>query len=356
MDSLLGTQNTVDADEANPEHVSARQPNVTARLLGHHVNALSLEQDSDQPSIQTVAEINGISKEQIPGLIESKGYVCRARDFREQVSDIRRTTEYEYLGEGLGSPNESSNEHEGLGQLADFLKAHAPNNPMARGMLDSLTFIGEAELHEATAGIAAYWKHFLDNNVNSQLCVVAGLSISAERCSCCMPTHKGMVRSDRYMIERILEHFTEEELDGYRGRLLLGLNHVKMNDKPTKVVLIDDWIISGQQMGHVVSQLKGRRYNDVEINLIAAPAELIENGFVSNGQRTTVRSYFMAHTATGAVDPSSGTAYITGTHCSVDRNFARSLQAMEQPGPSLTRVLGKYDTGGLPRTRRMKPE
>ena len=356
MDSLSDAH-TPDTGEAELELTPTRT-DVTARLLGRHASALPLdsEHNRDEQSPPKAAESNGISELEIPGLIEHRGYVCPARNFGEQAAETDRTTPYEYLGEEMRSPNVPSNEHDGLVELSDFLEAHQ-DDPMARGMLDSLTFIGEKELREAAAGIAAYWKHFLDSNPDARLCAVAGLSIPAEACSCCTPVRRGMVKSDRYIIERVLEHFTDEEQDKYRGRLLLGLNHVKVDGRRTKVVLIDDWIISGQQMGHVVHQLRNvRRFYDIEINLVVATADLIENGFESNGQRTTVRSYFTAHTATGPTEPSSGNAYITGIHSSVDRNFARALQNIEQPGPGLTRIYKNHEVGGLPRTRRMKPD
>jgi hypothetical protein len=230
-------------------------------------------------------------------------------------------------------------------------------------MLDSLTFIGEKEYAEGAAGLAAYWKRYLDSDPGVQLCALAYIS-------------RGSVKSDAYLLERILENFSDQELKRYAGRLIVGIRHLSAPPKKTKIVLLDDWTISGSQMRHARGRLledlplsngtgAARSYTkSLEINLLTASEQRIHKGLEDcegAEKNPPVKAYFMSHKSDGRVKAKANGGYTSGTHSSVDYDFIGiltrimdSLDVKEARLPRLAIVARPYKNSDRPGFHRVQ--
>lgn len=295
-------------------------------------------------------------------LFEADHYVERAPLFLEQIEDVSRTMPIRF--------NKSQNtygviaEHDGLVQLntvlEDFLSATATDGfragsfteqatknlrDEATSIRENLTFIGDSEYRRATEGLALRWKNFLDKDPNNQLCVIAGVS-SLERYNLKEDERK----SDAWVLEDVLSHFTEEELEKtYKGRILTDTERITADEEHAKIILIDDWSISGRQLRDCYSELAN--YADihnlieagcVEINLLAAGSNLIDDGLETrNGPleqtRIPVYAYFRAKGKSYV--PDTGNLHITGSHSSVNYGFRDSISNM-------LKILQMVESGG----------
>lgn len=297
--------------------------------------------------------------------IEMQHYVKDAPVFIEQAGDITRTNTLQYWDQDDEAV--TITEHEGLEQLHDYLVGaieEVRHEPTAKeraseeffgSLLDTLTFIGEKEYTEGARGIAAMWKQYLNENVRNTLCIPSNISAS-----------HGFRKSDVYLLERILDSFTDEELEHYKGRIVTKLEKLSSKPEHTRVVLLDDWTISGSQMMDAYRHIEGvpelRQYVPcIEMNLLTATRKRIEEGFEVtnwNGISNTipVKTYYRAHTASYA----NHGAHITGSHSSVDYDFQNPLVSqwggltrarkeagnpVHIPQPPLTAIIRTYRSG-----------
>lgn len=292
------------------------------------------------------------SEEELTNIVfslETVNYVREAPRLVDQVSDSSRENflRYEKSNGGLlkREPNlaevKELTEHEALGQFELFLQNFIDTEKSdggyqvelvdkAEGMLKSLTFIGEAELSEAAKGLGALWKNYLDGDSARQLCVLAQVSGSNHGA--------GVRKSDTFVRDRVLDTFTDEELKKYSGRLVTEMRHLKSEPHDTKVVMIDDWAISGSELrdGYATLELHcGRQFkkykNQVEINLITACKDKVENGlaiypFRPEQGAIPVKAYYVAHDAPSASEDKG--IHVTGAHSSVDFEFENDIARM----------------------------
>jgi hypothetical protein len=315
---------------------------------------------------------------------EEQGVVKMAPTFAEQVEDSGRRTTFRvsssansykrlaFLPEGYieGRVSEAEGLREVHGLLRGYIDYHFRR--MARGtaeqkefpwlakaydMKENLTFIGESEYKEATAGIAAGWKSYLDEDPERKICVLTEAG-KLER-------HVHARKSDDYLKNQVLENFTDEELERYSGRIVDRLEDMDMGASPDKgrVILLDDWTISGKQMReqyhHQMRKPLFRKFADggrVEINLIVASADRIRNGLhIVPGQpekgTIPVRAYYQAHYAATAHKAHS--SYITGVHSPVNcgfsevsrraaKTFIRASKGEKPKPPALVRLVPDY--------------
>ncbi|MCA9331255.1 hypothetical protein KC957_04330, partial [Candidatus Saccharibacteria bacterium] len=211
-----------------------------------------------------------------------------------------------------------------LAEVADQVPDRASR---ARDMLENITYIGEKERTEAMAGIAEYWKSWLAENPDRQICALASIS-----------RNSGTNKSDRYLLDGILSNFSDEELAQIGDRLVTGLSDLTGAPEDVKVVLLDDWTISGSQMETAlgtVAHEAGQYVDSIELQLVTSTEERIRSGKTVSRQGRQhvipIRSYFLSHRA--AVETDYGykghTAYETGSHSSVDFDFQDMISAMK---------------------------
>ncbi|NCU38081.1 hypothetical protein EOL96_03450 [Candidatus Saccharibacteria bacterium] len=249
---------------------------------------------------------------------------------------------------------------ERLEQLAR--ENNTPEDSLAiRNIIDNVTFIGEPEYQEATKGIAMYWKHLLQTDPEMQLLVLKG-AISKNQSS---------IKSDEYMFDRILAHFSNQELAQYKGRLIVDANDLT-SDKPQNIrtILLDDWTISGSQLRAAAADFiaaKPDLVGTIEVQLIAASKERVALGLERTGTYSSlrekkyeelpvlVRAYFLAHDSgksTGTHSDTHGST-ITGAHSAVDFGFENAIEQFcsryHMPMPPLTNIVRPYRLKGYKR-------
>jgi hypothetical protein len=233
-------------------------------------------------------------------------------------------------------------EAEGLRGLDSFL-SDVINTPgvrddarlIAESMRDNLTFIGAKEYTEAAAGIAASWKESLRSNPEQQLCVVVGKI--AEGGKYTGRDGEDQLKSDTYLLDSVLDNFSDEELATYRGRLVLNEEQLTSGPENVKVIVLDDWAISGSQLSGVVNDFvvaHPEHAGSVEVQLVVATEDRIKrgtlqepdkSGYESPASTVPVRAYYMAHNADPGLGRLDGDAHITGSHCSSDYYFEDHL-------------------------------
>ncbi|MCA9332609.1 hypothetical protein KDA00_01925 [Candidatus Saccharibacteria bacterium] len=294
------------------------------------------------------------------------GYAELAPRFGDILFDETRTNTFTYKatandigakGFSDSSPNvRTMTEYEGLRGLFTFLKdAHdaliSTTRPedaslavLTEGISQNLTFIGEKELKQSTAGIAEYWKKLLRENPSMQLCIFNEAS-----------SNQGEGKSDRFILEKIIENFSEDDAEEFDGRVKLDVNEITSDPEDTKVIILDDWSISGGQVrrsfGRIFPDLKEKGLLDrVEVHLLTASQKQIEKGILTSNVkrgggeivRLPVKAYYLAHSAPTARKPAG--AIISGTHSAVNYDFEisihdivrrlRSIEAEDVDGPS----------------------
>ena len=251
-------------------------------------------------------------------------------------------------------------EHGALLQLLDYLqkaKQTRPDNLFFDDVANNLSFIGEKEYAEAVRGIAVYWKWFLDQDSSNQLYIDTIVS-----------DLDGSTKSDVYMFDRILEHFSTDDMERYQGRLLTkGADITQDDPRKVKVVLLDDWTISGAQLRSGYNAFFRRNptlMHSIEVQLIAASPERVGMGIealssydvfsrtMENDIPLVTRAYYLAHKAEIDTTDAKGSR-ITGAHSSVDYGFATDIgqhKDEDQNYPLLASVVRPY------RQLKYKPE
>lgn len=242
--------------------------------------------------------------------------------------------------------------------LAEFLleasKSNAlnPEDRLVTGdMLRHLTVIGNKEMTEASRGIAALMKHQLNSDADLQIL----LQIIDQQSGASDDGRSK--KSAGYVLRKVLDNFSEEDLERYKGRIIFDIHDVRKNMR-TKALLLDDWSISGTQMRQMYDNLTlygDMGVDEIEACLVAAPGEAIERGLdVRESSRLPVKAYYRlsapAHQAgmgkaiAGDVYP----GYVTGTHSSVDFNFDRYIgklvsqtEAKQARGLNIPEILTK---------------
>lgn len=309
----------------------------------------------DAPAAQTTApEI--VSPVEVVSRLESQGFVRRAPRFAEVRKDGSRANIFRYDGqssfdtrEDRGRALRQMTEHEGLQELGGFLdtfiaRAGQPRAQVkdsrfkylaeqAKSMRANLTFIGTPEFDEAAAGLASYWKAFLDGDPDRQIC----LPISASELWRYRSGNEGAVdKSDSLVKAEILKHLEGEGGQDYAGRIITSIEDISAAPANVKVIVVDDWMVSGRQVQSVCDKLLTnpvlRPYADsVEVDLLAAPRHFVEEGvwagYVGGSQRVPVRAYYEAYSSARRREPDPN-CHITGLHSSVNFGFADILELM----------------------------
>lgn len=344
------------------------------QVVGHEIETAETTQQilhdvRDQaltPSAGVAALVRALEATEAPidgesavDLFEQQGYVKDAPRFGEQLADETRTEEFVYTrANGRAG---TMTEHDGLVQLdtlfsgiaeavADMPASQRYNTreslihlveTQVGSMRDSLSFIGSKEYEEGVRGLAERWRAFLDENPDMQLCVVADVG-KLDRYKV-----RSQRKSDDKLREDILLTFTPEELEEYGGRIIGSLEDVQYPPDKVKIVLLDDWSITGEQMRDSYKMLLEADYElvsaaqaagNLEVNLLVAGEERLRNGIVLDEFRPEegvlpVLAYYRSHNAPNAKLRTSG--HVTGIHSSVNWDFSKTLEGIVKFGQTL---------------------
>lgn len=247
---------------------------------------------------------------------------------------------------GHGDVRQPVTEHQALMQLHDFfgffdrvsqaiLAASEPIHPDDQARLrtaieeshrlrESLTFMGEKEMQQGVRALADYYHAYLKAN--------PGANVVLHSCVSNLQ-HGGLyIKSDEYLARRIHQLLQAAEyqdiqaasrvfdhLDGYAAS---GLNG------PVKVAVLDDWSISGHQIGTSITKaeqlvrMHAVPNAHIEVNLLVARESQIQNGI---GTRADQKRTYPVKAAyrTRADD-----WHITGAHSTADYGFASVIGRM----------------------------
>lgn len=375
-----------------------------------------------------------VSPEQAASLMEQQGYVQIMPTLETQAQDTTRQTPFTYLAMRHllleGDPNNprfaensrqvTMTEVQGLQGLKAFLRAQAekpgpkdPNFVQPDEIEASINFLGQPEFANATAGTASYWKAFLAADERHQLYLPMPLSKMYDATGA-----TPAVKSDKYVLDSILQNFSDNELDQFAPRMHDTAANLTAKPEHSKVVLVDDVSSSGYQLNIqkwlAQHELHPREEyaRSIEANLLVAtpgqlhwgiehshtdaaeavfavlededtteterarilekvapwidpeeaqeldPSELSERlGETALGSIAQIKGYYVTRdlTQTGRFD----TAPVTSLHSSIDFGFEGPIARIVNGNPDLempplTNIIRKYRDGSLPNIERWK--
>lgn len=313
--------------------------------------------------------------EQIVSMLELGHVVKDAPQFTDQVADMSRTNGVTYL-EGMTKSvgiktsddqyidkRRTITEHDALKKTVEYLEEVIASQSslqqrLARNMLTKLTFIGEKEFQEATKGIAIYWKALLEANPDLQILVPIGRSLGQGESRYVDHVHEDgtpMVKSGQYVLEGVLSHYSNDEIEQLRGRLITTKDEITVsNPQDLKIILLDDWAVSGHQLDETANGIRGTLpefASCIEVQLIAAKkghitmgiGQIINRGGGKSVVPLPVRAYYKAH-------PTEETygIHIAGSHSKADWGFSDVMERMrdiddrDEELPPLVSIVPPY--------------
>lgn len=302
-----------------------------------------------------------IAVKDIPRLATQASDTTRKKKFEFQLKSARTGRRHDGVyAEG------TKTEQEGLQELHDFLsdfnRAYGRSKSgkqrllarQAKAMRENLTFVGEKEFNEAVAGLGTSWKAYLDEDPKRKICVLTEVG-SLRR-------YEGLRKSDEYILDQILTTFSDEELEQYSGRIVNSIDDLGATQPAdSRIILLDDWVISGRQMRDVYShQMENEEFaayareGRVEINLLVSSRERLAKGLEIDPYNPRkgsipVRAYFRSRHSRHANPRAKGhDAHVSGLHSSVNFDFKHPCKDMRVimgrgvSEPSLTGIVRSY--------------
>jgi len=279
---------------------------------------------------------------------ESRRFVKEASRFSDQLVDTSRTTTLTYIADATEDlrtdvdmkhyeqQRQTTTEYEALHNLDQFLDTAyqhfgSLDTSLSRrtlmDMFEDLTFIGEKEYKEAALGIAEYWKQRLRDDPTKNLFIVTGYTSKSSS----YKTESGAkrIKSDEHLLENILYHFDESDMQEFGRRLHITPSTIETAEN-LSTVLLDDWTISGGQLldtANAIAREHPELAQDMEVQLITASHRYLHHGVsskslpftIENREPIPVKAYFAAH----SVKNRAG-AIITGSKSSVDFDFSET--------------------------------
>lgn len=181
----------------------------------------------------------------------------------------------------------------------------------------NLNYVGQAELLEAAAGIAAYWKERMNRYPDKTLFVLLG---EIRKMDVDYGAPAGKVKSDEFLMDLVIQNFTDEELAHYSDRLIISESDLEgRSAEQVDVILLDDWIMTGSEMTEQRREFLTRHpylASRMELQLVVADEEYLKIGFLPRevmytGPWLPTRAYYMANKG-----ESSWGIYLAGSHSS----------------------------------------
>jgi hypothetical protein len=315
---------------------------------------------------------------QVVRRFEQQGWVAEAPHLADQMTETDRNNSFRYISSSVWEAGMSDvatgemTEHEGLVALDTFLaesveklaKRDNGENLASRAasLRRDLNFMGEKEFGTGVRWLKSLWKSYLDADANLQLCIPAAASLYA----------KG-TKSDKYLIEQILAQFSDEERKLYEGRIITNVQDIKRPPEHTKIIVADDYVISGEQMTagladrsagvtslvpFFLNNFEGYR-ESVEVNLLAVTPERLKDGLKvlfggQGGSEVTIpiKACYRARTTERKSVGDRHLIPLTSVHSSADYGFGlliRDMVAKRKWGgehnlkmPALTNIVRDY--------------
>lgn len=279
---------------------------------------------------------------------ELNNYVAEAPDFADMINDTTRVNVFQTRRYSINYPRDEPvdaelTEHQYLNTVNDFLNdaireseaigtedAEAQKE-IAQSMIDSLTYIGEQELETAVTYFADSWKNYLKADPAHHLRVVTGARNVHSASKDGDYVEEPKVKSDAYILDRIIGKFSDEELGEFTGRLKIGVDELTSDPDKTQIVVLDDWSISGNQLAVTIMDIKSQippEYLDhLRISLVTATTNQLNDGVYGIPINAYYRAKDVPESDTAEID---NQVHITGSHSQTDYGFSVSMNAMER--------------------------
>jgi hypothetical protein len=328
--------------ETSQSELSSHQQEPSARALALGSSALAGDMYPEEISPKT--------SEDIVNRYETEGWVAELPSLHDQVADTTRLNTFEYVlrtqaGGGMdampGEQTVTMTEHDGLVALDAFLSSARDEaltdengedlSELAGELQQHLNFVGEKEYQEGAEGIKVLWQSYLDTDPELQLCISEAIGNHMQSLG---------RKSDAYLIERVMNLFTEEELANYGDRIVYELGDITAAPEHTKIIIADDWTMSGTQVNTAEQGIRnalGEAYGpSIEVNLLAASEERLQEGM---GERepgdATPKVPVKAYYKTRSIEYAHRhfekyKSPVTGTHSSGDFGFEHVLEDLAQ--------------------------
>ena len=230
-----------------------------------------------------------------------------------------------YMGTRTSDPcfrkmRRETTEYKALNEFLYFMKMVEPYVPDhikddARELRNELVFLGMSELHFAATALAKRLRHHLEVD-NKPVYIDVGNSLSQCRV-------KNEMKSSQYILSLVLSKFPDDEFEEYEGRLKVYGGRGEI-DKSSKVLFLDDWIISGDQVKKRIAGFavdNDPESHEASVFVMAASSNYIDNGIGADslwGEATyPVEAYYILKN-----DHNDwGVSRVTGIHSSTDSAF-----------------------------------
>ncbi len=243
-------------------------------------------------------------------------YVCTDEYLDTMTSDPcfrwmqRKTTEYEALNEFL--------------YFMEMVEPYLPDYRKgdARELRSELTFLGMPELHFAATALAKRLRHHLEVD-NKPVYVDVGNSLSQCR------DDKEM-KSSQYILSLVLSKFPDDEFEECEGRLKVygGRGGI---DKSSKILFLDDWIVSGNQVKERIAGFEvdnDPEDHEASVLVMAASGDYLDGGISAysqyGGATYPVEACYRLKNSPDA----EGMSRVTGIHSSTDNTFGYEVDGI----------------------------
>ena len=237
-----------------------------------------------------------------------------------------------YLGTETSDPSfmksrYKTTEYEAINDFVQFIettKRYLPDymEDCAKELIDELAFLGVPELNFAANALAKRLRHHLEVD-NKPVYIDVGNSLSQYRA-------KNEMKSSQYILSLVLSKFPDDEFEEYEGRLKVYGGRGEI-DKSSKILFLDDWIVSGDQVKERIAGFEVD--NDPEIHeasvlVMAASEDYLVDGISAysqyGGATYPVEAYYILKNSPDAGDMSR----VTGIHSSTDNTFGYEVDGI----------------------------
>jgi hypothetical protein len=301
---------------------------------------------------QTAEQAEELSGDEVVRRLESQHYVKKAPKFADQLADeSREETVFTYDGQTFSDTPESrgkrkyqTTELRGIRELSGFVEGFIRKSTRhlgkanfkllkdsAKSIRDNLTYIGSKEMDESSSGLAQYWAKYLTEDKDNQLCIITASSLDTVQ-----GRTRRVSKSDDFVRDTVLEQLAKAESSDKPGeRIVTDPRKIGGDPAKTKIVFVDDWVVSGWQMRDKIKRTMlyiGNEYREaIEVNVLTAPTHFIKDGLAveEDGTGVPVKAYYRAHPA-AAKDSEGVKCHITGTHSTVNFGFSVQIERMQK--------------------------
>ena len=237
-----------------------------------------------------------------------------------------------YMGTRTSDPRfrkmrRETTEYKALNEFLYFMKMVEPYVPDhikddAKELIDELAFLGVPELNFAANALAKRLRHHLEVD-NKPVYIDVGNSLSQCRV-------KNEMKSSQYILSLVLSKFPDDEFEEYEGRLKVYGGGGEI-DKSSKILFLDDWIVSGDQVKERIAGFEvdnDPESHEASVLVMAASGDYLDNGISAYSQYGgTIYPVEACYVLKNSPD-AGGMSRVTGIHSSTDNTFGYEVDGI----------------------------